>query len=404
MLTDTRLRTIANKPYDGPSEIADRDGLSARISPKGKITFQYRYRFNGKPVRMKIGEYGKMSLKDARYAVSEYRELLTKGKNPALCVKQAIAFEQGKRSISDVVEDYLSLPNVIKLVAYKEVKSALMRHVVNKYGDYIADDVTTKQWMDIFGEITAAGHAVTAGLILKRMKIIVNSAIRRGLMTNTAINNIRVADVGEHYAVGERYLSCEEIGHFWRTVDSSQIYPQNKIALKLLLLTGCRVGELQKMRREHLDLDNGVWTVPAAVAKTRSEIRRGLSDLSIKMLREVLTSHEYDYVFPPVINGGNRPVNVSVIKVAAIFVRKRMGGKSWSCHDLRRTCRTHLSAIGVPVHIAEKILGHSLRGILAVYDKYDYLDEQKEALNKFADYVLSLADVKPIRSKNCITS
>lgn len=337
-----------------------------------------------------------MSLKDARYAVAEYRELLAKGKNPALCVKQAIAFEQGKRSITDVVEDYLSLPNVIKLVAYKEVKSALMRHVVNKYGDYIADDVTTKQWMDIFGEITAAGHAVTAGLILKRMKIIVNSAIRRGLMTNTAINNIRVADVGEHYAVGERYLSCEEIGHFWRTVDSSQIYPQNKIALKLLLLTGCRVGELQKMRREHLDLDNGVWTVPAAVAKTRSEIRRGLSDLSIKMLREVLTSHEYDYVLPPVINGGNRPVNASVIKVAAIFVRKRMGGKSWSCHDLRRTCRTHLSAIGVPVHIAEKVLGHSLRGILAVYDKYDYLDEQKEALNKFADYVLSLADVKPI--------
>jgi hypothetical protein len=52
MLTDTRLRAIANKPYDGPSEIADRDGLSARISPKGKITFQYRYRFNGKPVRL----------------------------------------------------------------------------------------------------------------------------------------------------------------------------------------------------------------------------------------------------------------------------------------------------------------------------------------------------------------
>ncbi len=404
MLTDTRLRTIVNKPYDGPNEIADRDGLSARISPKGKITFQYRYRFNGKPVRMKVGEYGKMSLKDARYAVAEYRELLAKGKNPAVCVKQAIAFEQGKRSIADVVNDYLLLPNVIKLVAYKEVKSALMRHVVNKYGDYIADDITTRQWMDIFGEITRAGHAVTAGLVLKRMKIIINSAIRRGLMTSTAINNIRVADVGEHYAVGERYLSCDEIGHFWRTVDSSQIYPQNKVALKLLLLTGCRVGELQKMRREHLDLDNGVWTVPAEVAKTRSEIRRGLSDLSIKMLREVLSSHEYDYVFPPVLNGGNRPVNVSVIKVAAIFVRKRMGGKSWSCHDLRRTCRTHLSAIGVPVHIAEKILGHSLRGMLAVYDKFDYLDEQRAALNKFADYVLSLADVSPTLSKNLITS
>ncbi|HFF9033279.1 TPA: tyrosine-type recombinase/integrase [Escherichia coli] len=404
MLTDTKLRAIANKPYDGPNEIADRDGLSARISPKGKIIFQFRYRFNGKPVRMKIGDYGSMTLKDARYAVAEYKELLAKGKNPTVSVKQAISIERGKLTISAIVSDYLSLPNVIKLVAYNDVRSALKRHIVDKFGEYIADDVSTKQWMDIFGEITAAGHAVTAGLILKRMKIVVNSAIRRGLMTSTAINNIRVIDVGENYAVGERYLSCDEIGHFWRTVDDSQIYRQNKIALKLLLLTGCRVGELQKMRREHLDLDSGVWTVPAEVAKTRSEIRRGLSDLSIKMLREVLASHEYDYVFPPVINGGNRPVNASVMKVAAIFVRKRMGGKSWSCHDLRRTCRTHLSAIGVPVHIAEKILGHSLRGILAVYDKYDYLDEQREALNKFADYVLSLADIKPISSKNRITS
>lgn len=50
-LSGTRLRALYNRPYDGPAELADRDGLGVRISPKGTITFQYHFRFNGKPAR-----------------------------------------------------------------------------------------------------------------------------------------------------------------------------------------------------------------------------------------------------------------------------------------------------------------------------------------------------------------
>ncbi|EFW0644944.1 DUF4102 domain-containing protein, partial [Shigella flexneri] len=48
-ISDTKLRTIYGKPYSGPQEVADADGLSVRISPKGVIQFQYRYRWHGKP-------------------------------------------------------------------------------------------------------------------------------------------------------------------------------------------------------------------------------------------------------------------------------------------------------------------------------------------------------------------
>lgn len=56
-ISDTKLRTIHGKPYSGPQEVADADGLSVRISPKGVIQFQYRYRWNGKPQRLGLGRY-----------------------------------------------------------------------------------------------------------------------------------------------------------------------------------------------------------------------------------------------------------------------------------------------------------------------------------------------------------
>lgn len=54
-ISDTKLRTIYGKPYSGPQEVADADGLSVRISPKGVIQFQYRYRWHGKPNRLGLG-------------------------------------------------------------------------------------------------------------------------------------------------------------------------------------------------------------------------------------------------------------------------------------------------------------------------------------------------------------
>ncbi|CAA2929634.1 hypothetical protein ARSQ2_00736 [Arsenophonus endosymbiont of Bemisia tabaci Q2] len=62
-LSDTKLRSISNKPYRGKQELTYSDGLSARISPNGVVAFQYRYRWEGKPVRLTIGRYQHCRLK-----------------------------------------------------------------------------------------------------------------------------------------------------------------------------------------------------------------------------------------------------------------------------------------------------------------------------------------------------
>lgn len=67
---------------------ADRDGLSARVSPKGKIVFQFRYRFDGKQQRVDIGTYPLMKLAEARNELDRLRAVLDQGRNPKLYLQQ----------------------------------------------------------------------------------------------------------------------------------------------------------------------------------------------------------------------------------------------------------------------------------------------------------------------------
>ena len=81
-ISDTKLRSIHGKPYSGSPEITDSDGLGVRITPRGIINFQYRYRWQGKQHRIGIGKYPAVSLHDARNRVAELRLSLDKGIDP----------------------------------------------------------------------------------------------------------------------------------------------------------------------------------------------------------------------------------------------------------------------------------------------------------------------------------
>ena len=83
-LTELWLKANNGKAREKVEEVADRDSMSVRISPKGKIVFQLRYRFAGKADRLDLGTYPHLSLKDARIKAGEMRSLLDKGLNPKL--------------------------------------------------------------------------------------------------------------------------------------------------------------------------------------------------------------------------------------------------------------------------------------------------------------------------------
>lgn len=81
-LTDAKLRALYGKPYFGKTELSDRDGLSARVTERGTISWQYRYRRQGKAARLKFGCYLDLKLADAKALIPATRGALERNEHP----------------------------------------------------------------------------------------------------------------------------------------------------------------------------------------------------------------------------------------------------------------------------------------------------------------------------------
>jgi integrase len=80
----------------------------------------------------------------------------------------------------------------------------------------------------------------------------------------------------------------------------------------------------------------------------------------------------------------------STLNVALGKVRPHMPGSApFTSHDLRRTARTHLAALGVEAHIAERCLNHKLKGVEGIYNRHDYFEERKDALDRWAKFLVA---------------
>jgi integrase len=170
----------------------------------------------------------------------------------------------------------------------------------------------------------------------------------------------------------------------------------NELAIKILLATATRVGELTRARWEHIDFQRRTWTIPAAHAKNRKEFVIPLAEPVagwFHELREIAFGS--DYVLPIRIRRSgkhdDRPMEPTTLNAAVNRLCKSLGDRCrrFVPHDLRSTARSHFAAMGVPVVIAERCLNHALGGLVEVYDQHDYLDERREVLSLWARYIVA---------------
>ncbi|WP_251123485.1 integrase arm-type DNA-binding domain-containing protein [Escherichia coli] len=328
-LNDTKLRRISGKAYEGPEEIADGGGLSVRISPKGLITFQYRYRFNGKPARLKLGTYGKMSLKEARDALEECKGWLEKGKDPAMQRKKAKDIASSSPSISTLVDEWFDTPSVKEMVKYEYWKRMLKLHITDNYGKLIADEMSPVEWEQIFIRITKGGSPVQAGNVLVKMKQVIRYALRRKRITSNALMLLEINDIGSRPNNGERFLNDVEIGAFWNVIDKTKMSWQNKMFIRIVALTGCRGVELRLAKKTDFDLKSREWTIPKENSKTRKRFVRGISKLAADYLQQVFDLYpDLSIVFPPAKLQENRPMSASTLISIAEQVEDVMGGRA----------------------------------------------------------------------------
>jgi integrase len=397
-LTDTWIKANHKKERAKAAEKTDRDGLSARISPKGKVTFQMRYLYDSDARRLDLGSYPLMSLKEARTEAQRLRAQLEQGHDPKtvrLLEKQAILKAD---SVESLYRQWHKTYCEKNKKGHHEILRSFELYVFPKIGALPAAKVTLHEWLALLDE-----HAKTrpgiATRILTNTKQMLKWAVKRRLIESNPLVEINAKeDLQVRSVPRARSFSDEEVRLVWKAIDHSRIALKNKLFLRLCLLFGCRNGELRISEKSHFNLKKKIWTVPPEnhkLGKTSGKalLRPIIPEAEILIKEAMALSDDNPYLFT---NAGTRepmgvgaPLQLPYNIMQWLRRHEKFEMEHWSVHDLRKTARTNWSTLTDP-HIAEIMLGHRLPGDWQVYDHYDYLAEQKTAYAAWWERLMAL--------------
>ncbi|PHM45613.1 tyrosine-type recombinase/integrase [Xenorhabdus miraniensis] len=410
-ITDSWLRSTNGKPQEKLVTKSDRDGLSVRVTPKGKIIFQLRYRWNGKGDRIDIGTYPATSLKDARDSVLFYRGELEQHRNPKIVKRVRKESALNAVTIEGLIREWWKTTMQGSRVKAGEILRSFEIYVFPKIGQLPHDEVTLHVWLSLIEDITKQSPSIGAR-ILTYSKKAHKWAVRRGLTSVTPLSDVGLSDLGGKGPdteidndVGERTLSEEELVVLFRIINSPKYNPRNALMVKLCLLFGCRIGELLKAKVSDFDYEKNIWVIPPANHKTGRRTKKTIVRPIIPAAKELIEQAKKlnrgsDYLITllngePFSQGSHKHIIARLNKKMAPYLDSCV---SWSIHDLRRTMRTGISELTAP-HVAEIMVGHKLPGVWQVYDKHTYLNEQREAYERWWDKLTKIVSRLP--SQEC---
>ncbi|EKL7003937.1 tyrosine-type recombinase/integrase, partial [Escherichia coli] len=216
MLTDTKLRKSLGKRREKVEVLSDSNGLNVRLSITGSITFFYRYRWQGKPVQLSIGDYPTISLSQARDRRQQFRAWLSEGYDP----RQKVLVEKAERIEALTVDEayeywvkhYCIPEGLIKIDANGK---SFKKHISPRLGKAIVDQTVKANWLEVFD---AMGRSVISGEMLSLTKRAFRFCHNRGVIKTNPLESLRKSDVGIAAKMKERRLSDSEIKQVWDTL------------------------------------------------------------------------------------------------------------------------------------------------------------------------------------------
>ncbi|UCQ16914.1 site-specific integrase [Edwardsiella tarda] len=383
-ISDTKLRSIYGKPYSGPSEITDSDGLGIRITPRGVISFQFRFRQGGKQHRLGLGRYPAMTLRDARNIVADLRESVDKGLDPRTLTGKGKVQNQPtvKECLDYWQNNYVDVALRDKTKAL--YKSTVIKHMSGVFPGIPIEEIPVRAWVELFTEEERLNPR-RARQLLVQLRSAISWCARRQFIGNADILLLLPKDIGVKSAVGEVTLSYNQLAKIWLAIDRSRGTTSNRLLHQLLMLYGARNSELRLSVKSEFDREEGLWIVPADKSKTNRIIRRPLFSVADELLKKAEMTYG-NVLFPgPDLTS---PISISGANRFLRRIQRSIGIGDFTAHDFRRTLATRLSEEGVAPHVVEKMLGHELGGVLAVYNKHDWIAEQKAAYELYAEKIL----------------
>jgi len=395
-----------------PLLLGDGDGLYLRKQTRDGASWTLRYHFAGRQHWLTLGNYPDMPLAQARIEARAARVLLDKQQNPLSVRRAALAEERQKGSFKTLCEDWYRAE-----VQARELKHpAVPRRYLDKYllprlGMLPASEITPSDIARLLDGIKARAPTAANDLLRFTRRIFAFGVRRRLVTSNPAADFSPRLDAGGTERPRSRALSLDELAQlFERMRETPNFGADNLLAIKLLLALCVRKGELLGARWEEFDLDGhthvgAVWHLPAARTKTGEGFDIPLVPAVTEWLNRLRgLAAGSEYIFPKRRRDPRERVpHMGIDTLNVALLRVKHGLPHFTLHDLRRTARTHLAALGVRREVAERCLGHKLRGVEGTYDRYDYFRERRAALESWAALLLSIergdCKVAPLRPR-----
>lgn len=408
--TDLQLSKLKPDAATYDVAVAIAPGLVVRVSPSGSKTFRWDRGRSYSPRIITYGTHPALGLGDA---VKEHNKTKQRSKDG---VDLTMGSEVPK-TVAELAELFYRDRIVPVRKVPTDVRRTLDTDILPSLGRLQLRSVTTLAIRGMVRKVVMRGAETHAGKVLAHTKQLFRFGVSIGAMDYSPADSLDKLDLGCEDNRRNRTLTGAEIKLLHEALTHhSQMSLAIKVALRVLLLVPLRSGELRQAQWGDVDWKAETLAIPVAhqklnpkAAKTAKPFVTPLPQQALSLLREMQGADPV-WIFPSrklhaeaeegisatLVGTAVGPVTDKSFGLAVRrLLEKRTGAgdlvlplaEPFSPHDLRRTCRSGLSALKIPPHIAERCLNHTLGRIAETYDTHDYLEERREALQKWADQV-----------------
>jgi integrase len=442
-LTAKRIETV--QATSSRQEIPDGllVGLYLVVQPSGARSFAVRYRYAGQPRKLTLGAFPAINLETARTLGAKALRAAAEGRDPATekqsakgdAKRQAAEEIRGKRDLfenvaRDFIERHAMKSNrettwreTARILGFKpdpdnagkllvvEPQKGKPPTVLQLWNGRKVQDITKRDVITLLDTVRDRAP-VMANRNLAAVRKLFNWCLARDVIQ---ISPCTLIEPPAPERSRDRILSDDELRLVWNAAgkDPSPFGP----LVKLLMLTGQRLGEVGGLRWDELDLKNKLWTLPAERVKNGERHEVPLSDAAIEIftaLPRVKTTKGFVFTTTrdAAVSGFSRAKDRLDAAVKASLTKGAKPPEHWTFHDLRRTMASGMARLGIQLPVIEKVLNHTsgtFRGVVGVYQRHSFAEEKRQALDAWASFVQSTvsgkqpANVIPLHKAGALT-
>ncbi len=392
-----KLKPTEKKYYVRADMGHGKHGFALCVYPSGVKTWFFIYTFEGKRNSLSLGNYPDVSLGDAAVKFDKHWTLYKAGKNPAIVEADAKEERSKALTMTKLVTEYLERHAKRFKRSWQEDERILNREVVPSWGSRKAADINKRDVIQLLERIVDRGSPAMANNSFQIIRKMFNYAVEKDIIPFTPCAGIKLPSPK---TVRDRVLNAAEIKSLWNNLDKAAISDDIRRALKLILVTAQRPGEVIGMHTS--EIDGKWWTIPAERSKNKKAQRIFLTATALELIGK---TDGKDFIFPcphkkkkqaidphalaiavhrnlawPLSDNEGKPLYDKDGKPAT---ENRIGIDHFTPHDLRRTTATFMAEMGTMDEVIDAILNHVKQGVIKVYNQYRYDKEKQAALESW---------------------